>query len=263
MGASDQRRRLAERAELAATAPRAALEPFFSETATEVLLGLARNAHLQERDLLRLLDRRDLPGEVVREIAAHREAARHYSVRLALVRHPRTPRVVSLPILKFLYLFDLVRVCRTPGVPGDVKVAAEQAILQKIDGLARGERISLARRAPGRVAMAMLATEDQELIRAALGNPQLTEADLLRLLAHENLPATVVEAMADDEKWSSRYYLRLALIRHPQTPFHRVLAFLPHLAVNDLRDICLDRRMPEPVRRYVLAHWARRLGADL
>jgi hypothetical protein len=32
------------------------------------------------------------------------------------------------------------------------------------------------------------------------------------------------------------------------------------MAVNDLRDICLDRRMPEQVRKYVLAHCAERLS---
>jgi len=40
-----------------------------------------------------------------------------------------------------------------------------------------------------------------------------------------------------------------------------VLAFLPNLAVNDLREICLDRRMPEQVRKYVLAHCAERLNS--
>ncbi len=70
----------------------------------------------------------------------------------------------------------------------------------------------------------------------------------------------VVEQIAQHEKWARRYHLRLALIRNPSTPLPRVLAFLPDLAVNDLRDICLDRRMPEPVRRYVLAHCAERLG---
>jgi hypothetical protein len=27
-----------------------------------------------------------------------------------LVRHPKTPRQVSLPLMKFLYIFDLLRV---------------------------------------------------------------------------------------------------------------------------------------------------------
>ncbi len=252
--------RLVERSERAASAPRHRIEQFFKESAKEVLMAFARNPNLQERDLLRLLERKDLPGEVLREIAAHKEAARNYSVKLAISRHPKTPRLISLPILKFLYLFDLVRVCQTPAVPTDVKLAAEENILKKVETIPRGEKITLARRAPGRVAAALLVTEDRELIGAALDNSYLSEAHLLRVLALADLPPIVVESLAQHDKWSRRYHLRLALIRNPLTPLPRLLAFLPDLAVNDLREVCLDRRMPEHVRKYVLAHCVERLN---
>ena len=249
----------AERAELASVAPRHRLEPFFNETAKDVLVGLAGNPHLRDVDLLRLLARKDLPREAILAIASHKEAARNYHVKLGLLRHPKTPRMVSLPLLKFAYLFDLVRVCQTPGVPTDVKMVAEEAILKKVESIPRGERINLARRASGRVAAGLLGSEDRELIRAALENPFLAESHLLRTLASPNVSRVVVEAIAMDSKWSCRYYLRLALIRHPQTPFARVLEFLPDVAVNDLREACIDRRMSEQVRKYVLAHCAERL----
>jgi hypothetical protein len=260
MADEDLRNRLAERAERAAVAPHHMLEPFFKETAKDVLLALARNPNLQERDLLRLLERKDLPGEVLREIAAHKEAARNYSVKLALARHPKTPRLISLPILKFLYLFDLLRVTQTPAVPADVKLVAEETILKKFDMLPRGEKITLARRGSGRVAAGLIVSEDRELILAALENPFLTEGHLLKVLALENLPVLVVELIAHHPKWCHRYYLRLALIRNPRTPFQQVLGFIPDMAVNDLRDICLDRRMPEPVRKYILGHCVERLS---
>jgi hypothetical protein len=260
MNPSEARERLAERIERATSAHRHLLEPFFGETAKEVLLGLARNPHLSEHDLLRLLERKDLPGEVVREIAAHPQAARHYTVKLALVRHPRTPRLVSLPLMKFLYLFDLVRVSQTPAVPTDVKMAAEETILKKLEKVPRGERITLARRSSGRVAAELLLAADRDLIEAALNNPFLSEAHLVRVLARKDLTPLVVESVAAHPKWSLRYHLRLALIRHPATPLPRVLAFLPDMAVNDLREVCLDRHMPEQVRTYVLAHCAERLA---
>jgi hypothetical protein len=254
---------LAERAAMASVAPRHRLAPLFKETAGEVLIALASNPNLLESDLLRLLDRRDLPREAIQQIAAHKSVARSYPLKLAVVRHPKTPRLISLPFLKFLYLFDLVRVCQTPGVPADIKLVAEETILKKVESLPRGERITLARRSSGRVAAALLVTEDLELIRAVLENPYITEANLLRTLALENLPRAVFESIAADGKWSYRYYLRLALIRNPQTPLARVLEFLPDIAVNDLREVCLDRRMPEQVRKYVLAHCAERLQKPL
>jgi hypothetical protein len=250
----------AVRAERAALAPRHMLEPFFKESAKEVLVALARNPNLIESDLLRLLERKDLPSEALREIAGHKETARNYGIKLALARHPRTPRLVSLPLLKSLHLFDLLRVVQTPAVPADVKMAAEGIILQQADTLPRGEKITLARRGSGRVVAGLLLTEDQELIQAGLDNAFLTEAHLLKLLGREALPAMVVEAIACHPKWSIRYHLRLALIRHSNTPFRQVLAFLPDLAVSDLRDVCRDPRMPQEVRRSIVNHCSERLS---
>jgi len=250
---------VAERAELAAVVPRSRLEAFFQERAEEVLIALARNPNLQEPDLLRLLERQDLPQEALRELAGHAQAVGSYRVKLALVRHPRTPRSVSLSLLKFLYLFDLVRVSQTPAVPADVKKVAEETILKKLQAFPRGEKITLARQASGRVAAALLVTQDAELIRAALSNPYLSEANLLSVLALNDLPAALLELLSHHEKWSRLYHLRLALIRHPLTPFARVLAFLPDITVNDLRDICLDPRLPEQVRKYITAQCAQRL----
>ena len=240
-----------ERVELAAVAPRSQLEPFFGETAKQVLVALARNPNLDEHDLLRLLERKDLPQEALRELAGHAEAARSYRVKLALVRHPKTPRLISLPLLKFLHLFDLVGVSQTPAVPAEVKMVAEETILKKMEALPQGEKITLARRGSGRVAAGLLVTRDAELIRAALSNAYLSEGHLLKVLALKRLPAVLVELISQNEKWSRAYHLRLALIRNPLTPFARVLAFLPDISVNDLRDICLDPGMPDQVRKYI------------
>jgi hypothetical protein len=260
MGEETSYTRVAERAALAAVAPRSRLEPFFGETVKEVLVALARNPNLEERDLLRLLERKDLPQEALRELAGHSEAARSYRVKLALVRHPKTPRLVSLPLMKFLYLFDLVSVSQTPAVPTEVKMLAEETILKKVEALPRGEKITLARRGSGRVAAGLLVTPDAELIRAALSNPYLSEGHLLKVLALDKLPAVLVELISQHERWSCAYHLRLALIRHPLTPFARVLGFLPDISVKDLQDISLDPRMTDQVRNYIMAHCAQRLN---
>jgi len=242
----------------AASSPES-IELLLRETAKPVLFALAQNPRLEEPDLLRLLQRKDLAAEVVRELANHRHALGNYNVQLALARHPRTPRMVSLPILKFLYLFDLLRVAQTPGVPSDVRSAAEETILKKIAGLPRGDQISLARRGTGRLAAALLMGGDIEVIRAALDNPHVTEAQLLKVLASAGVPPGAVGLISEHRRWSHFYGLRLALIRSPHTPLARVLRFLPEMTVPDLRDICLDRRLPTHVRNYVAAHCQSRL----
>jgi hypothetical protein len=255
------RERLQVRADQANTASSPeSIEALLRETAKPVLLALAQNPHLQERDLLRLLERKDLAAEVVSELANHRSARGKYDVQFALARHPRTPRMVSLPILKFLYLFDLLRVAQTPGVPSDVRNAAEEAILKKLAGIPRGDQISLARRGTGRLAASLLVGGDPDIVCAALNNPYLTEAHLIKALSNEDVPPVVVALISEHGRWSHCYTLRLALIRSPHTPFARVLGFLPEIAVPDLREICLDRRLPAHLRNYVQAHCQSRLA---
>ncbi len=256
--------RIWQRAELAvAASSRPEIESLFQETAKNVLLGLARNPHLQERDLLRLLERKDLAQEVVLELARHKAVQSSYAIKLALVRHPKTPRQVSLPLMKFLYIFDLLRVAQTPAVPADIKIVAEEAILKKTVAMPSGQQTALARRGTGRIASSLLMKSDLELIRAALDNPHLTEGQLLKVLATEGHSLMAVDQISQHPRWAHRYHLRLALIRNPLTPLARVLAFLPDMAVTDLRDICLDHRMLPQVRKYIEAHCAVRMKKSM
>jgi hypothetical protein len=251
-------RQSAERA--AAVSSRADIESFFPETAKDVLVGLARNPHLQERDLLRLLQRKNLAPEVVIELSRHNAVRSSYAAQIALVTHPKTPRHVSLPLMKFLYHFDLLRVAQTPAVPADIKMVAEETILKKMAGMPLGERIALARRGTGRLASNLLINSEPELIQAALDNAYLTEGQLLKVLARKDLPHAVVEQISLHPRWGRRYHLRLALIRNPLTPFARALAFIPDIAVTDLRDICQDHRMLPEVRKYIEAHCTARVN---
>jgi hypothetical protein len=127
-------------------------------------------------------------------------------------------------------------------------------------GMPLGEKIALARRGTGRLASKLLMSSELELIQAALNNPYLTEGQLQKVLAAESLPPAVVEQICQHPRWMHRYHLRLALIRNPHTPFARVLAFIPDIALADLRDICQDHRMLPHVRDYIEAQCAARLN---
>ena len=161
--------------------------------------------------------------------------------------------------MKFLYVFDLLRVAQTPGVPADVKKTAEDGIVQKMSALPEGQKKTLARRGTGRVAANLLLSSNTELVRAALDNPFLDESHLLKALAREDVPQPVVEQLSLHPRWANRYYLRLALIRNPLTPLARVLAYLPDITVPDLQNLCGDHRMSPQVRHYIEAHCHARL----
>ena len=110
--------------------------------------------------------------------------------------------------------------------------------------------------------MSLVAEGHPEVLRVALENPFLTEAHLLKTLARENVPPRVVHALCRHAKWSQMYNVRLALVRNPSAPLATILAFLPELTVNDLRELASPDIVPENLSKYLQAEVQKRMRAS-
>ncbi|MGB9465196.1 MAG: hypothetical protein WBR10_08795 [Candidatus Acidiferrum sp.] len=227
----------------------------------EVLLALLDNPSLEETQLCILLERKNLPGEVLEEVARRKALLKSYRVKRGLAFHPRTPRLVTLRLLRELYLMDLVQLTLLPGIPTELKRSAEDQLVSRLPQLPLGQKITLARRGPARLAGALLAEGHAQIVSIVLDNAYLTEAQVLRALSREKLPLGVVRAIGQHRKWSITYNVRLALVRHPASPLATVLAYLPELTVSDLRELASPGIVPESLRKYLQAEVQRRIRA--
>ena len=228
----------------------------------DVLLALLDNPALEETHVCLLLERKNLPGEIVEEVARRKLLLKSYRVKRSLAFHPRAPRLISLRLLRDLYLMDLVQVAILPGVSAELKRSAEDQLLARLPQLPLGQKITLARRGPARVAGALLAEGHAQVISIVLDNPYMTEAQILRALSREKLPISVIPAIVQHRKWSIIYNVRLALVRHPATPLASVLSYLPELTVSDLRELAAPGIVPENLRKYLQAEVQRRTRAS-
>jgi hypothetical protein len=238
------------------------LKSFLYHPATDVLLALLENPGMNETSLGLLLARKDLPAEVLEHVAASKAFLKSYGVKKALVFHPRAPRLVGLRLLRDLYLMDLVQYSLSTWASAELKRHAEEYIIARLPQLPLGQRITLARRGPARVAGALIATGHAQVLEIALENPRLTEAQVLKVLWREKLPQAVVLTVANHRKWSQHYNVRLALVRNAATPLSMVLGFLPQLTVEDLRELAAPGVVPENLRKYLLAEVHRRMQAS-
>ena len=227
-----------------------------------VLLALLENPAFDDTTLCLLLARKDLPAEVLEEIGSRKPRLKTYAVKRALLFHPRAPRLVCLRLLRDLYLMDLVQFTLSPSVSPELKRHAEEQILARLPQLPLGQKITLARRGPARIAGALLAEGHSQVLPVALDNPYLTEAQVLKVLAREKVSLPVVQALAAHRKWSHAYNVRLALVRNPCAPLATVLAFLPELTVNDLRELAAPGIVPANLRNYLQAEVQRRMRAS-
>src|SRR5256885_10935105 len=95
----------------------------------EALRELVNDPTLNDEQAVLLLTRKDIPGELIEELSQRKALLKSYAVKKALVLHPHTPRLVSLRLLRDLYLMDLVQLTLTPGVLAEPKRnAAEQPL---------------------------------------------------------------------------------------------------------------------------------------
>ena len=252
------RKTSSEEAARARTASREELKALVYSPSEEVLAALLENPLLDESHLTLLLERKDVPGHVLEHIAKQKQWMESYPLRLRLARHPHAPRLLSLRLVKQLYLFDLVNVSLLPSVPAELKRMAEELILARLPQLPLGQKFTMARRGSGRIAAALLAEGLKDVVPLALDNPFLNEGHVLKVLAREELPSGVVAALAQHRRWSCQYNVRMALVRHPLTPLARVLSFLPDLTLGDLKVLSGARTLSPSLREYILHEIASR-----
>lgn len=218
-----------------------------SHSADELKRAAAHEA-LSEELALALLERRDLPAEALEALSKNGPAVKSRRVLVGMIGHPKTPRHISLPAIRHLYTFELMQLALSPAVLADIKKTAEETLVSRLEKVTLGERITLARRASGRVAAALLLDSEPRVVEAAVSNPFLTEVLVVKALMAEKASAALVELVCRDGKWSLRREVRIALLRHPLTPANEAAQLARSLPTGVLHELMQDARLPEAAR---------------
>jgi len=196
------------------------------------------------------LANRDLASKEIEEIARNTGLLKSRKVRLALASHPRTPRRFALRLIRELYSFELMHFALLPTAGPDLKRLADELLISRLASVTLGERIALGRRCTEKVAGALLLDKETRVWQAALENPRLTEASVVRAL-QRGVTAPFVEAVCRHSKWSLRHEVRIALLRNAHTPLARALEFARRLPPAQLRDVLHASKLPEKIKEYL------------
>ncbi|HEX8816571.1 MAG TPA: hypothetical protein VF753_13825 [Terriglobales bacterium] len=217
----------------------------------ELLKAAVASVALSEDLALVLLKRAELPAEILEQLSK-RPAGKHRKVQLALVAHPKTPRYVSMAIVRQMFTFDLMQAALMPIVPADVKKSAEEALLHRLEKLTLGERLTLAKRASGRVAGELLLDSEGRVSQTALDNARLTEAHIVKALTGAKARASLVHAICTHSKWPLRRDIRIALLRNEKLPLTYAMEYALGLPAKTVREILQASRLPAHVKQRVL-----------
>jgi hypothetical protein len=247
-------------AERARAAAREEIPALLYHPSEDVLAALLENPRFDAAHLSLLLERKELSGEFLEEVARRKKWLAEYAVKRRLAFHVHTPRLTAMRMARQLYLMDLVQLSLLPSAAVELRRLAEELILVRLPQLPLGQKLTLARRGSARVAGGLIAEGQEQVARVALDNAFLNEAQILKVLSRVNLAAPVVEVIAKHARWSQLYNVRIALLRHPKAPLTRVIGFLPDLTPRDLKELAALSTLPAHVKHRIRDELARRGG---
>lgn len=199
--------------------------------------SVLKNPNLGEAHLLALLQRRNLPEQLIKTMHRLPAAAASRRLMIALAGHPNTPASVLSALLPQLFLFELVTVMQLPGVSPDHKIAAERAILKRLPETELGNKITLARRGTPALLEALMREGEPRLVEAVLANPRIKESGVLAFLKAPAATAETISAVGRHQVWGNRPNLRVAMLRNRKTPLIWFTLYLPTLSSSELKNL--------------------------
>jgi len=226
------------------------------------LEGALDNPSLVPDLLLIALKNRAVTPSLIQRITRNLSCLKVYEVKSALVLHPKTPRAIAMNLVQFLWWRDLVRVADHTVLPPPLRRVAERLLAIRLQEMALGEKIALARIA-SRGVIAVLRRQDHPLvIRSLIQNPRLLEEDALTIASATVTPGSVLQAVADDTRFSARPAIQKAIVQNPGTPPSTALRIVQGLSTRVLKELARAPHVPQLVKVAALRLIEAREGAE-
>lgn len=216
--------------------------------------------HLAELDLpavRQILRNPFVTTEILSALMGNRRLLGIHEVRRGLARHPQILQVHAMRLISTLFWRDLMELGLDPKVAPVVRRGADRQLVNRLQGLAVGERMAVARRASHGVLVRLRFDSQAQVIGAFLENPRMTQGLLLPLVASESAAPEILRLISENRRWGVLYPIRQALVRNPRTPPIVAMNLLPHLKKIDRQAVARDRRLSPALRQK-----ARKLAGD-
>lgn len=194
----------------------------------------------RDRIVLAAVLRRAVPLRCLEVLASTPPWSEDQRLLGSVVLSPRASRALALKLVGSLFWRDLADVAASPRVTAAARVRAEALLLDYMEDLRLGDRITLAKIATGPVLARLLEDADARVVEAGLINPRLREEDLAGALRKDTVTRALIEGISASSRWRDRYSLRLAIVLQPRSPLAVALAQVTALLPRDLDRVAAD-----------------------
>jgi hypothetical protein len=117
-----------EKIKLAMTGDMEARRLLVREGNREIQLAVLNNPRITDSEVVAISNSRNVYDDLLRQIATSREWYKLYSVRLALVKNPKTPYALAVRMVSSLLSHDLKLLAKSKAVPPAVATTAKRLL---------------------------------------------------------------------------------------------------------------------------------------
>ncbi len=215
----------------------------------ELIRLLEAESELQSVHIQMILNHPYSSQRVVEKLLEHSEWISHYRVKVALVQCARTPFHVAMHYIYDLFWRDLVQVSLNYRIDPRLRLSAERLILQKLEEMAVGEKMALAKIASRRIITFLRQHEtDYRVLIQLLKNPRLVEEDIIVLLSRPELHPAFIQELVRKPFWAMRQQVRRSILKHSKTPLTVAQKILSRLSPQEIRLLANDPSIRAPIR---------------
>jgi len=121
--------------------------------------------------------------------------------------------------------------------------------VQRIYRMTTAQKVILALKG-NREERAMLIRDPNRLICiGVLGSPRLTDTEIDSFAGMKSISSEVLRKIGTHREWSKRYAVLSNLVKNPRTPIGISLAMVPRLNPKDIKQLSVDKNVPEVIRK--------------
>jgi hypothetical protein len=132
--------------------------------------------------------------------------------------------------------------------------AAEEALrktplFQRIVRMSVAEKIQAALKGNSEERSILIRDPSRLVASSVLKSPKLSEQEIESFAKLRNVTEEVLRIIGNHREWAKAYSVAHALTRNPRTPTGISLTMLNRLVVRDLKNLGIDKNIPEVIRR--------------
>jgi hypothetical protein len=138
--------------------------------------------------------------------------------------------------------------------------SGRESILQKIAKLKVGDRVKLAMLGNKEERSVLIRDGSKVVSSAVLASPKLTDSEVETIAGMKNVQQSVLRDIQRSRKFMKNYNVVKNLINNPRCPLDISLTMVKNLQVNDLKQLSMNKNVPETLKKVALKNFKEKSG---